>query len=1301
MGAAMTPARRPVIVLVLLALCAVLIGLRLQLTNDLQRLLPASGDLARATELLQRLRVADTVVVEVDGTGSDLDTLRTEVAGIAGRLEDSERFGSVRWQVELSDGVLLRERVTPVSVGLVPEEVLARRVSEAGVKDALTGWLAQLAGPAGGLAVHGLQNDPLDLTGLALDALQDRSGRVAVDTRTGLLLDNSGSRALILAEPRESMLSAGVDAPVSQVVEAALEPAQLPVDWLSGHRHAGEQAARVQRDVRNTALVGITLLSLLVGLGLRSVRPVLGAVVALSPALVFALAAGALRTPLHALSLAFSAAILGVGIDYWLHLVSHAPPDGQARGERAFAAIRPALLLSAASTVGAFAVLTTSGFPVVADLGFMGAAAVLGAVLGVWGLGPRLVDWCGPVRLPSLRLPREAGVGAALLLLASFALLLFVPGSGFQGDPRELIGSSRETRMLERGLGARYGGFGTGGFARAEGETLGEALDLAARLESALSEVPEVSVTSPLALVPGPAAVQARAALLPPREELAARVRRSAVALGLAPEPLVAALERYYDQDAPTVAIWEGTALDDVIGRSLDLDGERPAVVLPVVLSSDRRAEDVARIVEREGGELVLQARVAQQGVLAIREEVGRLSGLATAGVLLLLLFRYRSPRLVLAAFLPCGTALLWATGGMALWGLPFNAVSGTAMVLVLGMGLDYGVFVVESVRREGEPGPAGSAVLLSCLTTVAGFGVLALAQAPAVKGVGVALAFGLTGAMLAALMWTPRLALGEWLLGRRTRTVVHALAWLLLVWLHLDTLIALRFYVPRPSGDEVPEQHELVIEGDLRRYGDDKLGFAHGVYTAHYTGTPFQIGHAHGILARELLAELEHATVRSYFDAVPTWWAQYLIFRGSMLFTAGLDDYLAEDQRQELRGISMVRPDDYPYLSNPYTRDLYYHALHDIGQALVDSPLMACTGFMASPRVTADGHWIMGRNFDFDGGEVFDRDKLIWFVRPTDGYAYVNVSFAGMIGVVSGMNEEGLAVSVNAAAVDSPPRLGMPMTFIIRDVLKYASSLDEAEHILTERGAFVSDAVLVVDGDAGEAALFEVTPRGVARIDVDDALAVSNHFRSPAFADDPVNRHRMETNTTVARLTRMEELLERHRGRIDLPTAVSMLSDRMGPGDTVLPRGHHEAIDADIATHSVVFDVTARTLWVSVFPNTQGGWVSYDLDAGLAGDITPTPVLAPDQPQASMAVHRAREILRGVRWASPADAEAMAREALALMPGHPAPLFALGQALVDQGRRDEARPYLEQARDVGMEYAPQQQQLEALLELL
>ena len=67
----------------------------------------------------------------------------------------------------------------------------------------------------------------------------------------------------------------------------------------------------------------------------------------------------------------------------------------------------------------------------------------------------------------------------------------------------------------------------------------------------------------------------------------------------------------------------------------------------------------------------------------------------------------------------------------------------------------------------------------------------------------------------------------------------------------------------------------------------------------------------------------------------------------------------------------------------------------------------------------------IIGRNFDFYVGDKFAEDKIVAFFHPAAGYKFMTVTWGGFIGAVSGMNDQGLTVTINADKDKHPFRVG------------------------------------------------------------------------------------------------------------------------------------------------------------------------------------------------------------------------------------------------------------------------------------
>jgi isopenicillin-N N-acyltransferase-like protein len=1286
----------------LLALVTALLGgvaTRVRVSADLAEALPKEGEAGRAFADISRFSLLDSIVIEVDGTGVSEQALHDAVDQLGAKLTARGDFASVRYRFGMADGIALRTAAAPSLALLGDSAGFAARLSPEGMTSALSRARDRMLSPAGAMMSRGLESDPLDFGGAFTDAVMGVGALGGVSLRDGHLVADDSHHALILARANTPALGTTLDSPIVTHLQEDLAASVLPATWLGSHRFAAEAADQITREVNRAVTAGLLLVGLTFLVAFRSVRPLLGALPALIVGGAAAAAAAALRSPIHGMALAFGGALAGLGVDYWIHLYLTGIRDGVPAtakerfetGLRALHHLLPAYAMSVAATLTAFLMLATSSYQAVADLAWIGIGTASGALLSVVLGGPTmfaLVARPGD-RVPRLPLPtRIPGAFAAMLVVGVGVLGFAGLGVHFDGDPRAMDARLPETAAIERTFESRYGGSGTTALIVAEAPTLDAALDQLARAVAGLANTPGITVKSPLPYLPAPSERVARAALLADPAALEARFLAAADAVGFSGDALLPGFRATLAASAaPTVATWAGTPGADLVDRTVRIGPDGAAVAAIVNAVTTGALEYARREVELSGGEarFVFPSAIAKDGAERIRGELLTRSGLGLLAVLVFMAIRYRDVPKFVAAALPSVAAAAGTLGVLALTEHALTPVSGPALVLVLGLAFDQGVFLVEA--DQVSPDASGkrawlasrAAILVALCTALGGFVGLTVATHPAVFGVGVAMSLGITLTFGAAFLIVPAVLTDE---GREfTRRLSRRAVFVLAVALSLDALLALRGRVVPPPAPTSFRTYQLDVRSPTdRRYGPNRLTRSHGVWVARAEGTPYEIGYATGLLAGDLRARNEASIVEEFYANVTNPLLRYALVRGVPLLADTMSGSTPVAYLEELRGYTDTGEDHMGWVSPEYTRKLCYHAIHDVGQAMVDSPLLGCTGFLAGGARTADGHWIIGRNWDFDGGRLFDEDKSVVLVKRDGAIPFLHVAIVGLSGVVSGVNAEGIAVAVLAGASDAPIKAGAPMIFIVREILEQARSLDEARAILDARRGFVSEGLLIVDGKRGEGAVFEVTPEEVQVLPAGESIALANHFRSASLADDVANQQRMAEGTTVARLARMEALIAPELGPIDLDRALAILRDRGGVDSAALPAGHESAINADVASHGVVIDATARTITVSMAPNLSGGFVRFALDDVLAGNLDGERVAGPDAPEVTYRVHEARRLRERAGHLSPGAAEPLLRQALRLAPGAPETLLALAEVLVALDQGPEARTLVDQA---------------------
>jgi hypothetical protein len=159
------------------------------------------------------------------------------------------------------------------------------------------------------------------------------------------------------------------------------------------------------------------------------------------------------------------------------------------------------------------------------------------------------------------------------------------------------------------------------------------------------------------------------------------------------------------------------------------------------------------------------------------------------------------------------------------------------------------------------------------------------------------------------------------------------------------------------------------------------------------------------------------------------------------------------------------------------------------------------CSAFLVEPERSTSGEMLFGRNLDIPSYGSLDRLVLVVVCRPAKRHAFASVTWPGFVGVLSGMNDTGLAIACldSGPAKDDSPAfcLGTPLSLTFRRILEECGNIEEAQKLLAaaKRTTWMNLAAC----DRQRAVVFEITPKSVvARRAEDHLLACTNDFRTP-----------------------------------------------------------------------------------------------------------------------------------------------------------------------------------------------------------
>jgi hypothetical protein len=327
-----------------------------------------------------------------------------------------------------------------------------------------------------------------------------------------------------------------------------------------------------------------------------------------------------------------------------------------------------------------------------------------------------------------------------------------------------------------------------------------------------------------------------------------------------------------------------------------------------------------------------------------------------------------------------------------------------------------------------------------------------------------------------------------------------------------------------------------------LARCGAGFLEEADGYRVLHVKGEPYAMGYQQGALLRDDIRE----NVRFLFE-VKAKEAKIEIGPAKLLDPKRVIQGIVNQQRKhipdrffdEMRGIADGSGVD----------------VQDIVIANFIPELFHCSGFAISGSATRDGTLYHGRILDYGCDWRLQEHAVLTVAEPRAKIPFVNVTYAGFIGSVTGMNAERISIG-EMGGRGMGHWDGVPMAFLVRMVLEEADALDRAVGIFHDHPRTCEYYFVVADGETGKAVGME------ACWNVFNVIGMGQgHPRLPSAFKDAV---------VLSAGDRYRELVRR-------------VEKGLGTFDA---EGARHLMDRPVAMksnlHSVLFETTTTRFWVA-----------------------------------------------------------------------------------------------------------------------
>ena len=586
---------------------------------------------------------------------------------------------------------------------------------------------------------------------------------------------------------------------------------KIKISYTGGYPIAVHDEAVTKTDIKVTLLTSFLGVMMLFGLSFRRLRILFFVGLPLAMSLVWTLGCASLIfRSLNVLTCIFSCVLIGLGIDFAIHIVNRYFDQDKLklpvsrRLQLTFEESGMGILIAGITTAAAFFCVGISDFRGFSELGILTGIGILICLLVMFFILPALIvhfanekDAAQTVTLAGFGLkavigniqkyPRIVlgGVAVVVVLLAACGA-----GIRFDDNLKNFRSADNSVLRLQDKITDWLGGSTAAILLVAQGKTEAAAMETDASIYAALIELEKsgkiAGIRSLSRYFPAPGRQRLNLEFIRQHADRfdIKRIKQTFnQALSKNGFKILDLYDGYFEHLSRAVTedklllpgALQGTELERFLKMFVARKGNSYRTITYISPNKDLWSrsdtfgfkEMIVRKLEAKG---IDKSRYLLTGPNLLTADLKELiirnlkSSLWLAGlsIVVVLSVYYRNLKLVLFSILPLMIGLASMAGIMTLLGLEFNFINLIVIPMIVGIGIDNGVHFTNTYRQK-DPGngpdamiQTGRAVVLTSLTTIAGFGSIALSHYPGLKSMGYVAVIGISACMLAALIVLP-----------------------------------------------------------------------------------------------------------------------------------------------------------------------------------------------------------------------------------------------------------------------------------------------------------------------------------------------------------------------------------------------------------------------------------------------------------------------------------------------------------------------------------------------------------------
>lgn len=779
--------------LALLFLVISLVGVasRIEFDEDITALIPATKDSKKVQEILASIAFTDKIIVNIsredEGSVEELtqyaskflDSLErtgdTYIKNVQGKLNDQD----------LPNTLSLVYNNLPLFLDDTDYKAIGEKLS----KDSIAKITAQnyrtLISPTGIIAKKSIRKDPLGLSFIALKKLQQLGIGDDFKLKNGFLLNKQEQNILLFLTPtngsRETDKNTALAAKLYHIQDQlnASYNGKIKGEYFGAALVAAANAVQIKHDIQFTVSIALTLLLIILIVFYRKLTTPL---ILFSPTIFGGLIAIAFlylfRTKISALSLGIGSILLGITLDYSLHILTHIRNGNSLKS--LYKDVAPSILMSSLTTASAFLCLLFLESQALQDLGVFAAISVLGTSVFALIFIPQVYKTVKENEVKRTFLDRLASydfhknkwliAALGLLLVGSlftYSTVVFNQDIAKLNYESETLIEAREHLEKLTDIGSKSIYLSTYGENRED--VLERNDSLFRQLQLLKSDNQIVSYSSIGALVRSNKKQQSKINTWNSfwTADKIRSTKQNLIESGNEFGFKEKAFNQFYtllESNFKPLKLSDLNVVSSFAVNDFIVTDAVATTITSLIKVEDEKFDVVNKVFANTPQTLLINRQQVNESFLGnLKNDFNKLIGYSLLVVIILLFLFYRSLSLTLITVIPIFLTWLLTIGLMGLLNIEFNIFNIIICSFIFGVGIDYCIFMTNGLLTEYRTGEKvlsthRTSIILSVITTILGIGALVFAKHPVLYTISVVSLVGILSAVFVAFTIQPLL---------------------------------------------------------------------------------------------------------------------------------------------------------------------------------------------------------------------------------------------------------------------------------------------------------------------------------------------------------------------------------------------------------------------------------------------------------------------------------------------------------------------------------------------------------------